>query len=240
MCTHVYRWRRGVELLEGKTASAVTIVTPLVLNPISVRPVLSPKLPVVLPHLHPRDCAIPPNFCSPTPEAPTYNARARITYIYIDAHTHTRTPTHPHTYTRTHAHAYSFSIPETPFCLLPRAVSSPFGGDIRTGPLFRRDVYKYIFIYCYYFLFFASASSFFYVLVFFSSRNDYLLSPRQPSPAPRLFLFFSYFFPLFFSPRACTRVFRSQFIFCYFLDFCGLSRIFEQSILWIKGRGKRR
>lgn len=37
----------GSELLEGKTASAVTIVTPLVLNPISVRSVLSPKLPVV-------------------------------------------------------------------------------------------------------------------------------------------------------------------------------------------------
>lgn len=40
------------ELLEGKTASAVTIVTPLVLNPISVRSVLSPKLPVVPLLLH--------------------------------------------------------------------------------------------------------------------------------------------------------------------------------------------
>jgi len=43
----------GSELLEGKTASAVTIVTPLVLNPISVQSVLSPKLPVVPLLLHP-------------------------------------------------------------------------------------------------------------------------------------------------------------------------------------------
>lgn len=177
------------ELLEGKTASAVTIVTPLVLNPISVRSVLSPKLPVVPLLLH--------------------------------------QPTHPSDQT-TPVHRMP---PETPFCLLPRR--TPSGGAryaTTSSPPNHQPVYIF------YFTFF-----FFFIYVFFS-RNDYLV--LFTSLILRVAIFYNFFPDVFpFYPRACRAggdVFHRQFIFCYFLDFCGLSRILEQSILRSRGGKKER